>query len=96
MYLAEKQLSKLPTTILLLKHVLETLRVLWIHGEIQRTMVLSLANRKRRARGHFTMSVSELELYLAEETFFRLFISITLLTRVYDHISFDSNTAKLH
>ena len=34
LHLAEKQLSKLPTTILLLKHVLETLCVLWIHGEI--------------------------------------------------------------
>ena len=34
LYLAEKQLSKLPTTIILLKHVLETLCVLWIHGEI--------------------------------------------------------------
>ena len=34
LYLAGKQLSKLPTTILLLKHVLETLCVLWIHGEI--------------------------------------------------------------
>ena len=34
LYLAEKQLSKLPTTIILLKHALETLCVLWIHGEI--------------------------------------------------------------
>ena len=34
LYLAEKQLSKLPTAIILLKHVLETLCALWIHGEI--------------------------------------------------------------
>ena len=34
LYLAGKQLSKLPTTILLLKHVLETLFVPWVHGKI--------------------------------------------------------------
>ena len=33
LYLAGKQLGKLSTTILLLKHVLETLCVLWIRGE---------------------------------------------------------------
>ena len=33
-YLAGEQLGKLPTTIILLKHVLDTLCVLWMHGEI--------------------------------------------------------------
>ena len=34
LYLAGEQLGKPPTAIILLKHVLETLCVLWIHGEI--------------------------------------------------------------
>ena len=42
LYLAGKQLSKLPTTIILLKHVLETLCVPWVHGEIQRMTIMSL------------------------------------------------------
>ena len=46
-YLAGESLDKLSTTILLLKHVLERLCVPWVHGEIQRMMIMSLANIER-------------------------------------------------
>ena len=40
-------LDKLSNTILLLEHVLERLCVPWVYGEMQRKMIMSLANRER-------------------------------------------------
>ena len=54
LYLAE-ELDKLSNTILLLKHVLERLFVPWVHGEVRRKMIMSLANREHRARPFYNV-----------------------------------------
>ena len=58
LYLAGEQLGKLSTIILLRKNVLETLCVLG-HMVKYKMMILSLANRERRARVNYTMSVCD-------------------------------------
>ena len=55
LYLAEEKLDKLSNTILLLKHVLERLCVPWVHGEVRRKMIMSLANRERRVRPFYNV-----------------------------------------
>ena len=47
--------GKLSITTLLLKCVLEIPFVLWIHGKIQRRMILSIANRERRAQPFYNV-----------------------------------------
>ena len=55
LYLAGEKLDKLSNTILLLEHVLERLCVPWVHGEVRRKMIMSLANRERRARPFYNV-----------------------------------------
>ena len=55
LYLAEEELDKLSNTIILLKHVLEILCVPWVHGEVRRKMIMSLASRERRARPFYNV-----------------------------------------
>ena len=55
LYLAGEWLGKLSTTTLLHKCVLEIPFILWIHGKIQRKMILSIANREGRARPFYNV-----------------------------------------